>query len=139
METDENNCAGVLGIGNVLTEYGKVDEAKEIYKLLSTSEPDSVIGQHAMLNHAHLLMDDQNSEVAINLYQAALEQQPENLQIAMYLCKAYYKQTDYSRCKSMTVKLLTKHPNDIRLKYNLAHCLYQKANQTLSMPSRRVK
>ena len=52
-----------------------------------------------MLNHAHLLMDDQNSEYAINLYQAALEHQPDNLQIAMYLSKAYYKQKDYTRCK----------------------------------------
>ena len=89
--TDENNCAGVLGIANVLTEYGKVDEAKEIYKLLSTSEPDSEIGLHAMINQAHLLMDDQNREYAINLYQAVLEHQPDNLQVAMYLCKAYYK------------------------------------------------
>ena len=57
----------------------------------------------------------------------------------MYLSKAYYKQKDYNRCKLMTVKLITKHPNDIRLKYNLAHCLYQKANQTFNMQARRVK
>ena len=73
------------------------------------------------------------------MYQAALEHQPDNLQIAMYLTKAYFKQQDYTRCKTMTIKLLAKHPNDIRLKYNLAHCLWQKANQTLSMPTRRVK
>ena len=139
LETDENNCAGVLGIGNVLTEYGKTEEAKEIYKLLSTSEPDSVIGRHAMLNHAHLLMEERNSEYAINLYQTALEHQPDNLQVAMYLSKAYYKERDYDRCKTMTVKLLTKHPNDIRLKYNLAHCLYQKANETLTLQVRRVR
>lgn len=35
LEIDENNCAGVLGIGNVLSEYGKVTEAKEIFKLLT--------------------------------------------------------------------------------------------------------
>ena len=62
LDTDENNCAGVLGIANVLTEYGKVDEAKEIYKLLATSEPDSEIGLHAMVNQAHLLMDDSSRE-----------------------------------------------------------------------------
>lgn len=84
-------------------------------------------------------MDESSREHAINLYQAALEHQPDNLQIAMYLCKAYYKQKDFQRCKAMTVKLLAKHPNDVRLKYNLAHCLYQKANQTLALPSRRVK
>ena len=39
----------------------------------------------------------------------------------------------------MTVKLLTKHPSDFRLKYNLAHCLQQKASQAFNMASRRVK
>lgn len=34
LECDEANCFGVLGIGNILAEYGKVHEAKEIYKLL---------------------------------------------------------------------------------------------------------
>lgn len=47
LEIDEKNCSGVLGIGNVLAEYGKVHEAKEIFKLLATSEPDSLLGQHA--------------------------------------------------------------------------------------------
>ena len=56
LEIDDANCFGSLGIANVLCEYNKVHEAKEIYKLLSVSEPDSLAGQHAMLNHAHLLM-----------------------------------------------------------------------------------
>jgi hypothetical protein len=29
-----------LGIGNIFAEYGKIDEAKEIFKLLATSEAD---------------------------------------------------------------------------------------------------
>lgn len=37
LECDEANCFGVLGIGNILAEYGKTHEAKEIYKLLEQS------------------------------------------------------------------------------------------------------
>lgn len=40
LELDENNCYGSLGIGIIIAEYGKVDEAKEIFKLLANSEPD---------------------------------------------------------------------------------------------------
>ena len=68
LELDEMNTAGSLGIANVLSEYGKVTEAKEIYKVIETSETDPLIVKHALLNHAHLLMNDENSEYAINLY-----------------------------------------------------------------------
>jgi tetratricopeptide (TPR) repeat protein len=40
LEIDEFNTYASLGIGNILTEYGKVTEAKEIYKLLANSEAD---------------------------------------------------------------------------------------------------
>ena len=69
LDMDESNSLGVLGIANVLTEYGKTNEAKELYKLLQTSEIDPQVNIHAMLNNAHLLIDSAESmEVAINLY-----------------------------------------------------------------------
>lgn len=128
MELEDNNCFGSLGIANVLCEYNKVHEAKEIYKLLSQSEPDSLAGQHAMINHAHLLMNESNFEFAVNLYQTCLEKQPKNKEIALYLSKACYKKKDYARCKKILVNLLIKYPEDLRLKFNLAYCLYQESN-----------
>ena len=68
LEMDESNCLGVLGVANVLAEYGKVHEAKEIYKLLQSSETDPLLILHAMTNNAHLLVNQDNLEVAINLY-----------------------------------------------------------------------
>lgn len=69
LELDEHNAAGSLGVANVLSEYNKVTEAKEIFKVIETSEADPKIVRHALLNHAHLLMNDaENSEFAINLY-----------------------------------------------------------------------
>jgi hypothetical protein len=40
LELDERNSYGSLGIANVLAEYGKVREAKEIFALLANSEAD---------------------------------------------------------------------------------------------------
>lgn len=57
----------------------------------------------------------------------------------MFLAKAYYKKKDYRQCKAMTVNLMVKHPEDLRLKFNLAYCLYQEANDIFNLTTRRVK
>jgi hypothetical protein len=44
LERDEHNCAGAIGVANVLNEYGKIREANEIYKVLTYNEPNSLIG-----------------------------------------------------------------------------------------------
>lgn len=139
LELDDNNCFGSLGIANVLCEYTKVHEAKEIYKLLSQSEPDSLAGQHAMLNHAHLLMNENNFDVAVNLYQTCLEKQPNNKEIAMYLSKACYHKKDFAMCKKILIKWMVKYPEDLRLKFNMANCLYQETNNVFNQPHRRIK
>ena len=123
------NTAGSLGIGNVLSEYNKVTEAKEIFKVIENSETDPLIVKHALLNHAHLLMTEENNEFAINLYQAAHEKYPDDLQISLYLTKAHFKRKNYSECQKMTTRLLMRYPSDFRLKFNLALCLYNKAQE----------
>ena len=40
LEYDEANCYATLGIGNVLAEHGKLNEAMEIYKVLKESNPN---------------------------------------------------------------------------------------------------
>ena len=87
----------------MLSEYNKVTEAKEILKVIETSETDPEILKHALLNHAHLLMaDDKNVEFAVNLYQSAHERYPNDLTISMYLAKAYFKRKNYDECQKMT-------------------------------------
>ena len=81
LELDEMNTAGSLGIGIVLSEYNKVTEAKEIFKVIENSETDPTIVKHALLNHAHLLMSEENNEFAINLYQAAHDKFPDDSKI----------------------------------------------------------
>ena len=139
LEYDEMNSAGSLGIGIILAEYGKNVEAKEIFKVIENSESDPTLVRHAMLNHAHLLMNDENSEFAINLYQAAHAKFPDDTTIQMFLAKALYKRKNYDECQKITTKLLMRLPNDYRLKFNLALCLYNRANQIFSLPVRAVK
>ena len=54
LEMDEHNCSGSLGIANVLCEYGKTAQANEVYQLLALSEPNSLVGRHAIVNQGHI-------------------------------------------------------------------------------------
>ena len=73
LELDDHNCGGTLGIANVLNEYGKTQEANEIYKLLALSEPNSTIGKHGIVNQGHIAVWNKNYDLAANLYQQALD------------------------------------------------------------------
>lgn len=138
LEYDDHNCAGALGIANILNEYDKTSEAKEIYKLLVNSEPNSVTGFHARVNQAHITMWEKNYDLAVNLYTSALEFQPENLEVSLYLSKALFKKKDYDGCKELLLKKLHRNPNDSRISYNLAHVLYNSARDTFNLPQREV-
>jgi len=65
LEHDEANAYATLGIANVLAEYGKFEEASEIYKVLRDTCPEM---PHAMVNSAHLLVERKSYEQAIVIY-----------------------------------------------------------------------
>jgi tetratricopeptide (TPR) repeat protein len=52
LEQDDGNIYAALGTANVLGEYGKVDEAQEIYKVLRENAPQI---HHPFINSALLL------------------------------------------------------------------------------------
>lgn len=77
-------------------------------------------------------MWEKNYDLAVNLYSAAREAQPEDVEISLYLAKAFYRKEDYNACKEILINLSVSHPNDPRIGYNLAYCLYKSAGETLN-------
>ena len=67
---DYNNCFACLGVANVLAIYGQVEDAKEIYRVVSLANPQIY---HAFINQAHLSIGDRNFVQAINLYNSVIE------------------------------------------------------------------
>lgn len=85
-----------------MNEYDKQAESKEIYKLLVNSvDAGSQIGFHARLNQAHVTMWEKNFDLAVNLYSTALELQPDNLEVSLYLSKALFRKKDYIACRDL--------------------------------------
>lgn len=83
-------------------------------------------------------MGEESYENAINLYKAALAKDPGNLEISMYLSKAHFKKQNFEACLELTRSLLLQHPQDIRLKFNLAYCLYKEADAIFNLKTRKV-
>lgn len=124
LEYDEANCFATLGIGNVLAEHGKLNEAMEIYKVLKESNPNM---SQPLINQAHLSMAQNNFEVAVNLYQKVLEKffiGGKNLEIELYLAKAYFKMKAFEKCRKTLNNMIIRYPSELRLKFNLALCLW---------------
>ena len=57
----------------------------------------------------------------------------------MYLAKAHYKKKDFQLCKKLTINLMVHYPEDLRLKFNLAVCLYKEGNIIFNLNRRKVK
>jgi hypothetical protein len=53
----------------------------------------------ALINQAHLCMAEKSYDLAINLYKGFLIKNPNSLEIAMYLSKAYFRKQNFEVCK----------------------------------------
>lgn len=53
LEIENNNVFATLGIGNILGEFGKVNEAQEIFKIVREHHPNT---PYPMINSAHLYL-----------------------------------------------------------------------------------
>lgn len=80
-----------------------------------------------MINLGHLSVHQENFVAAINFYNKALEKFDgnRNLEIELYLSKAYFKMGDFENCKKILQRLLIRYPQDLRLKFDLALCLME--------------
>lgn len=109
LETDETNAFASLGVANVLAEHNKVTESMEVYKALKETNPNI---PHPLINQAHLNIAQGNYESAINLYQKALEKYHggRDLEIELYLSKAYFKIKNYEQCKKLLTNLMIRYP-----------------------------
>lgn len=137
LEMDEANAYAALGVANVLTEHGKINESMDIYKALKENCPNM---SHALVNLGHLSVFQQSFVNAINFYNKALElfEGGRNLEIELYLSKAYYVQKDYFSCRKLLEKLMIRYPHDLRLRFNLAKCLTQQATDIFNKSIRKV-
>ena len=136
MAHDQTNCFAALGLGNILAYFNKTEDAQEIFKIISLSNPNIF---QPLMNQAHLAIGEKKFELSINLYKTILEKfLPNHLRTEMYLAKAFFVKGDYEASKSIILNLLARFPQHIPLKFNLALCLFQQAEKIFNQDVRRV-
>jgi tetratricopeptide (TPR) repeat protein len=142
LESDESNVFAALGIANVLAEHNKVPEAIEILKGVKEASPSHITLPNVIINLAHLNIVQENYESAINLYKIALEKYPQNkgdLECELYLAKAFFLSKQFEKCSTALRGLVSRYPQDLRIRFDLANCLYEEAKATFNKEFRQVK
>jgi RNA polymerase-associated protein CTR9 len=128
LEHDESNIFAAMGVACIFAEFNKVEEAVEILKKLKDASPNHLQRPSITINLAHLNMVLKNYESAINLYSIALEKFPNghgDIETELYLAKAYFMNEQFEQCHKRLKALVHRYPNDVRVRFDLAICLYE--------------
>jgi len=141
LKNDESNIFAAMGVAIILAEHNKTDEALEILKAIKEACPSHVERPSILINLAHINIVNENYESAINLYLKAIELFPRgrgDLDTELYLAKAYYKNKQFEHSQKILKKLIILYPTDLRVRFDLAICLYDHASTIFNQTTRKV-
>ncbi|OQS02508.1 RNA polymerase-associated protein CTR9 [Thraustotheca clavata] len=118
LQNHPNNIYAANGIGIMMAEKGHLDKAKMVFAEVRQAYPDM---PDAWINLAHIYMAEERHDEAIQLYQVSLVKhyQGHDIQIILYLAKAYYEAKRHLECIATLTRGLHIQPSDLRLWYNL--------------------
>jgi len=138
MEYDDSNAFAAVCIANIIGEYGMINEAMEIYRIVRENHMDV---PQAMVNSAHILASEGQVANAIKLYEKALEMfyGGINDKIELWISKLHYQSKSYEECEKVLKRMIQRNPSDIVPKFNLALCLQSKSVEVLNKDFREVK
>jgi RNA polymerase-associated protein CTR9 len=112
-----HNIYAANGLGIMIAEKGNFELAKQIFSQVREASPDM---PDAWINLAHIFVAEERYQEAIQLYTVCLTKcyQGQDLEVLLYLAKAYYESKDFPSCISTLSRGLHMYPNDLRLWYN---------------------
>ncbi|CAH0517019.1 unnamed protein product [Peronospora belbahrii] len=112
-----HNIYAANGLGIMIAEKGNFELAKQIFSQVREASPDM---PDAWINLAHIFVAEERYQEAIQLYTVCLTKcyHGQDLEVLLYLAKAYYEWKDFSSCIATLSRGLHMFPNDLRLWYN---------------------
>lgn len=145
LEKDPGNLFAANGIGCVLAESGRLNEAKDVF--LRVHEASSATGgfvtvSDASVNLAAVLLGLQQPQAAETTFLQACKKN-RNLQLdprlLLYLAKAQYEGDQVDHAIKTVAKALHIAPGDHRLRFNAAYLMQQAGAKVLHFfPTDRV-
>ncbi|RLN93962.1 hypothetical protein BBJ28_00004098 [Nothophytophthora sp. Chile5] len=129
-----SNIYAANGLGIMIAEKGNFELAKQIFSQVREASPDM---PDDWINLAHIFVAEERYGEAIQLYTVCLNKcyGGQDLEVLLYLAKAYYESKDYPKCISTLSRGLHMRPNDLRLWYNTGLAQEDYAVTTLGQES----
>ncbi|CAM1324980.1 CTR9 (predicted), partial [Pycnogonum litorale] len=130
LRNDPKNIWAANGIGSVLAHKGYISEARDVFTQVRESTADFC---DVWLNIAHIYVEQGYFVSAIQMYENCLKKffKYHNVDVLMYLARAYYKAGKLKECKNTLLKARCVAPHDTVLLYNTALVLQKLATQIL--------
>lgn len=130
LKNDPRNIWAANGIGCVLAHKGCVIEARDIFAQVREATADF---SDVWLNIAHIYVEQKQFISAIQMYENCLKKfyKHFNVEILLYLARAYYKAGKYNDAKLTLLKARRVAPQETIVIFNIALVLQRLAMQTL--------
>jgi len=130
LKVDANNIYAANGIGCVLAHKGYTNEARDVFSQVRESTADF---SDVWINIAHIYVELKQYVNAIQMYENCHKRffQCTNVDIMLYIARAYYKWGKMRQCKNVLLKIRRVLPNDTLILFNLALVLQKLAASVL--------
>lgn len=137
MQNHSSNIYAANGLGIMIAEKGNFELAKQIFSQVREASPGMA---DSWINLAHIFVAEERYGEAIQLYSMCLHKcyNGQDLEVMLYLAKAYYESKDYPKCISTLSRALHMQPSDLRLWYNIGLAQEDYAVTTLGQESAPV-
>ena len=130
LKIDPKNIYAANGIGCVLAHKGYTNEARDVFSQVRESTADF---SDVWINIAHIYVELKQYVSAIQMYENCHKRffQSTNVDIMLYIARAYYKWGKMRQCKNILLKIRRVLPNDTLILFNLALVLQKLAASVL--------
>jgi RNA polymerase-associated protein CTR9 len=139
---EPNNVFAANGIGAVLAELGRLDEAREIFQEVQAAVAASqgfVSIPDLYINLANVSLASQEYADSLNLYRVAMERldASKQSQVLLYQARSAYDSGDYKIAKHFLLRAVHVAPLDYNLRFNAAVTMQQSAVRTYTNGPKR--
>lgn len=130
LKIDPKNIYAANGVGCVLAHKGYINEARDVFSQVRESTADF---PDVWINIAHIYVELKQYVSAIQMYENCHKRffQSTNVEIMLYIARAYYKCGKMRECKNVLLKIRRVLPNDTLILFNLALVLQKLAASIL--------
>ena len=135
LQKNGSNVYAANGLGIILAERGRIDEAKTVFQIVQEGmAAKGSINPDILINQGHVYLAKAQYVQASKLYERAQSQfyfnQNEN--VMLYQARAHYENGNLEEARKILRKALLIAPWNHRIRFNLAYVIQEMAQRTLN-------